>query len=156
MILLKHGRTTAGARTASLRKERRNEKERTAGNTEKADEYFTLAFEKYAEALAKEPTNFDATYSQGALYYNKAASMTAKLNELSNDYSSAGTKKYNAIKAEMDGYFKQALPFFLKAEELSPKDLNTMVALKEIYAREGQLDKSAEYKAKMEAAGSGQ
>jgi len=133
-----------------------NQKERTAGNTEKADEYFTLAFEKYAEALAKEPTNFDATYSQGALYYNKAASMTAKLNELSNDYSSAGTKKYNAIKAEMDGYFKQALPFFLKAEELSPKDLNTMVALKEIYAREGQLDKSAEYKAKMEAAGGGQ
>ena len=133
-----------------------NQKERTAGNIEKADEYFTLAFEKYAEALTKDPKNFDATYSQGALYYNKAASMTAKLNELSNDYSSAGTKKYNAIKAEMDGYFKQALPFFLKAEELSPKDLNTMVALKEIYAREGQLEKSAEYKAKMEAAGSGQ
>ena len=129
-----------------------NQKERGAGNIEKADEYFNLAFEKYAEALVKDPTNFDATYSQGALYYNKAASMTNKLNELSNDYSSAGTKKYNTIKAEMDGYFKQALPFFLKGEELNPKDLNVMVALKEIYARDGQLEKSAEYKAKMEAA----
>ncbi len=129
-----------------------NQKERGLGNTEKADEYFNLAFEKYAEALAKDSTNFDATYSQGALYYNKAASMTNKLNEFSNDYSSAGTKKYNAVKSEMDGYFKQALPFFLKAEELSPKDLNTMVALKEIYARDGQLEKSAEYKIKMEAA----
>ena len=62
-------------------------------------------------------------------------------------------KKYNAIKAEMDGYFKEALPYFLKAEELDPKDQNTMIALKEIYAREGQLDKSAEYKAKLEALG---
>ena len=130
-----------------------NQKERAAGNIEKADEYFSSAFDYFTQALAKDPKNFDATYSQGALYYNKAASMTAKLNELGNDYSSAGTKKYNAIKAEMDGYFKEALPYFLKAEELDPKDQNTMIALKEIYAREGQLDKSAEYKAKLEALG---
>jgi len=129
-----------------------NQKERSAGNLEKADEYFNSAFDYFTQALARDPKNFDATYSQGALYYNKAASMTAKLNELGNDYSSAGTKKYNAIKAEMDGYFKQALPYFIKAEELDPKDQNTMIALKEIYAREGQLDKSAEYKAKLEAA----
>jgi hypothetical protein len=130
-----------------------NQKERTAGNVEKADEYFNLAFDYFSQALAKDPKNFDATYSQGALYYNKAASMTAKLNELSNDYSSAGTKKYNALKAEMDDYFKQALPFFLKAEEIDPKDQNTMIALKEIYAREGQLEKSGEYKTKLEQLG---
>jgi Flp pilus assembly protein TadD len=130
-----------------------NQKERAAGNTEKADEYFNLAFDYFKQALAKDPKNFDATYSQGALYYNKAASMTAKLQELSNDYSSAGTKKYNAIKAEMDGYFTQALPYFVSAETLDPKDQNTMIALKEIYAREGKLDKSAEYKAKLEALG---
>jgi len=120
----------------------------------KADEYFNSAYDYFSQALAKDPKNFDARYSQGALYYNKAASMTTKLNELGSDYSSAGTKKYNAIKAEMDDYFIQALPYFLKAEELDPKDLNTMIALKEIYAREGQLDKSAEYKAKIEALGS--
>jgi len=131
-----------------------NQKERAAGNIEKADEYFNSAFDYFTQALAKDSKNFDATYSQGALYYNKAASMTTKLNELGNDYSSAGTKKYNAIKAEMDGYFTQALPYFLKAEELDPKDQNTMIALKEIYAREGKLEKSAEYKAKIEALGS--
>lgn len=130
-----------------------NQKERTAGNAEKADEYFNLAFDYFSQVLVKDPKNFDATYSQGALYYNKAASMTAKLNELGNDYSSAGTKKYNALKAEMDGYFKQALPYFLKAEQLDPKDQNTMIALKEIYAREGELEKSAEYKAKIDALG---
>lgn len=37
--------------------------------------------------------------------------MTAKLNELSNDFSSAGTKKYNAIKAEMDAEFKSLALF---------------------------------------------
>ena len=128
-----------------------NQKERSANNMEKAEEYFKLAYSYFEQVIAKDPKNFDAVYSQGALYYNKAASMTAKLNELSNDYSSAGTKKYNAIKTEMDDIFKQALPYFLKAEQADPKDQNTMIALKEIYAREGDLEKSAQYKAKLEA-----
>jgi tetratricopeptide (TPR) repeat protein len=117
---------------------------------QKADEYFKLAYSYFEQALSKDPKNFDAIYSQGALYYNKAASMTARLNELSNDFSSAGTKKYNAIKAEMDGYFKEALPFFLKAEQIDGKDQNTMIALKEIYARQGDLAKSNMYKEKLE------
>jgi tetratricopeptide (TPR) repeat protein len=129
-----------------------NQKERTEKNVEKADEYFELAYSYFKQALEKEPNNFDAVYSQGALYYNKAASMTALLNEVANDYTSAGTKKYNAIKAEMDGYFEQALPYFLKAEELNPKDINTMIACREIYARMGDLDKSAAYKEKIEMA----
>ena len=78
--------------------------------------------------------------------------MTSELNKLSNDFSAAGTKKYNAIKSEMEGIFEQGLPFFQKAEELDPNDLNTMIALKEIYARKGKMDKAAEYKAKIEAA----
>jgi Tfp pilus assembly protein PilF len=128
-----------------------NQTERASGNMAKADEYFGFAYDYFKQALEKDPTSFDAVYSQGALYYNKAASMTSKLNEIGNDYSSAGTKKYNAIKAEMDGYFKEALPYFLKAEGLNSKDLNTMIALKEIYAREGNLEKSGEYKTKIEA-----
>ena len=130
-----------------------NQKERDGGNNAKADEYFNLAFDYFGQALSKDPKNFDATYSQGALYYNKAAGMVSKLNALSNDFTPAGTKKYNALKEEMDGYFKQALPYFLKAEELDPKDINTLIALKEVYARSGDFEKSNAYKAKMEAAG---
>ncbi|MEZ4909929.1 MAG: hypothetical protein R2774_03605 [Saprospiraceae bacterium] len=128
-----------------------NQQERTAGNTAKADEYFDLAMTYFGQALQKDPNNFDAKYSQGALYYNKAASLTSKLNEVANDFSSAGTKKFNDIKAEMDGLFNKALPYFLDAEKLNGTDMNTMIALKEIYARTGDLEKSSTYKAKLEA-----
>ncbi|MDF1696337.1 MAG: hypothetical protein P1U56_10910 [Saprospiraceae bacterium] len=135
-----------------------NVQERTAGNFDKADEYFAEAFKYYGEAIAKDPSNFDAVYSQGALYYNKAASYTDRINELANDFSAAGTKKYNDLKAEMDGFFDEAMPFFLKANEMKPDDLNTLIALKEIHARKDQLDVANEYKAKIEAlqAGGGQ
>jgi tetratricopeptide (TPR) repeat protein len=128
-----------------------NQGERTAGNIEKADEYFDNAKKYYTEALEKDPTNFDAVYSQGALYYNKAASLTGAINALANDFSAAGTKKYDALKAEMDGYFETATPYFLKAEGMNGKDLNTLIALKEINARSNKMDKVAEYKAKIEA-----
>ncbi len=132
-----------------------NQTERTAGNTAKADEYFDEAMKYYSQALEKDPTNFDAVYSQGALYYNKAASLTGAINELANDFSAAGTKKYDALKAKMDGYFNEAMPYFLKAEGMNGKDLNTLIALKEIYARSSKMDKVAEYKAKMDAAQAG-
>ena len=40
---------------------------------------------------------------------------------------------------------------FLKAEEVDPTDKNTMIALREIYARKNQLDKAGEYAKKLEA-----
>ncbi len=132
-----------------------NQTERTAGNTAKADEYFGEALKYYTQALEKDPTNFDAVYSQGALFYNKAASLTGAINDLANDFSAAGTKKYDALKAEMDGYFNEATPYFLKAEGMNGNDLNTLIALKEINARSSKMEKVAEYKAKIEAVQAG-
>jgi len=128
-----------------------NQGSRDAGDLAKADEYFAESMSYYDQALAKDPANFDAVYSQGALYYNKAASLTGKINELANDFSAAGTKKYDALKKEMDGYFGEAMPYFIKAEGMNGKDLNTLVALREIYARQSKMDKVGEYKAKIEA-----
>ena len=115
-----------------------------------AEENFNKAMSYYKQALEKDPKSFDAVYSIGALWYNKAASYSVDLNALSNDYSSAGTKKYEAIKSKMDETFAKALPFFLQAEQLNGKDVNTLVALKEIYARQDKLDIVEQYKQKLD------
>lgn len=128
-----------------------NQKEREAGNVEKADSYFAKSFDYYKQALAKDPTNFDAAYSQGALYYNKAAGLTSRINSLSEDYSSEGLKKYEALKAEMEGLFDTALPFFLAAEKINDKEPNVLIALKEIFAKKGDFEKSQSYKERLEA-----
>ena len=125
-------------------------KEKEAGNMPKSMEYFNEAKNYYGQALKLDDKNFDATYSIGALYYNQAAALTEKINALSNDYSSEGTKKYNLAKKEMEDLFLLALPYFEKAETLNGSDVNTLIALKEIYARQGKFDKSNEYKAKIE------
>lgn len=131
------------------------QKEFKAGNLEKATEYFDEALEYYNQTLQRDPKDFDAQYSIGALYYNRAANMTSELNELSNDFSKEGMKKYEAKKAEIFEEFDKALPYFQKAESLDPNSLNTLIALKEIYARKDDLDTSNKFKERMEKVQSG-
>lgn len=106
----------------------------------------------YQQAMTIDAKSFDAVYSIGALWYNKAAAYSVELNALSSDYTPAGTKKYEAKKAQMDEAFNKAMPFFIQAEQIQPNDLNTLVALKEIYARQEKYDKVEEYKQKFEKA----
>ncbi|MEL6389717.1 MAG: hypothetical protein AAFQ02_06120 [Bacteroidota bacterium] len=125
-----------------------------AGETEKVTEYFEKALGYYERVTNADPQNFDAHYSLGALYYNRAAELTPSLNDAANDFSAAGTKKYDEIKERMSGFFDQALPYFLKADEINSEDSNTLIALKEIYVRKDDFKKSNEYKERLEALGS--
>ncbi len=125
---------------------------KSEGDEVKATEYFNKALADYNGVLAKDAENFDATYSIGALYYNKAAGMADGINKLASDYSKAGTAKYDAAKKEMDAIFGEALPFFEAADKINGNDMNTLIALKEIYARQSNFEKSNEYKSKIEAA----
>ncbi|HMG14770.1 MAG TPA: hypothetical protein VK590_04960 [Saprospiraceae bacterium] len=126
------------------------QKEIEAGNTAKAKEDFDNAESYYKQSLEKDPKNFDANYSLGTLFYNKAASVTKQLNALADDMSKDGQKKYEAKKAEMTALFEQALPYFQKGENLEPNDKNTLIALKEISARMSDRTKSGEYKKRLE------
>ena len=123
------------------------------GDKENAQVNFDKALGYFNKALELEPENFDAIYSIGALYYNAAANMTKEINEFANDFSKEGTKKYNEIKAVMDNKFEESLPYFEKAEKLNPNDGSVLQALSEIYARKNMLDKSVEYKERIEALG---
>ena len=97
-----------------------------------------------------DPKNVEALYSIGALYYNKAALTSQKMNALSEDYSKEGLKKFNDLKAQVFKQFDESLPYFQRAEALNPNDTNTLIALKEIYAKKDQLDLSKEFKTRLE------
>jgi len=132
------------------------QREAEAGNEEKAKEYFDNALKYYNQALDKDPKFFDAVYSIGALYYNKAASLTKEMQELEEDYSREGLKKYEAKREEVFSFFDKALPYFKKAESINPNDVNTLIALKEIFARKDDLDTSNEIKVRLENVQAGQ
>ncbi len=123
-----------------------------AKNAAVGEEYFNKAMSYYQQGMTIDAKSFDAVYSIGALWYNKAAAYSVELNNMSSDYSPAGTKKYEAKKAQMDESFAKAMPFFIQAEQIMPNDVNTIVALKEIYARQEKYDKVEEYKQKLEKA----
>lgn len=121
-----------------------------AEDDELAKAHFDKALSYFNKAIEMEPDNFDAIYSIGALYYNSAANMTKDINKYANDFSKEGTKKYNEIKEKMDALFEESLPYFLKAESINPKDPGVLQALSEIYARKNDLEKSMEYKKRLE------
>lgn len=107
-----------------------NDKKDAEANTN-----FEEAKKYYDEAVRVDSKSMDAYYAMGTLYYNKAALLTQEMNAMAEDFTPAGIKKYDAKKKEILDLFEQALPYFQKAEALDPNDVNTLIALKEIYAR---------------------
>ena len=89
-------------------------------------------------------------YSIGALYYNRAAATTKEMNALADDYSKAGLKKYDELRKLVLTQFDEALPYFKQAEALNANDRNTLIALKEIFARKDDLPTSTEFKNRLE------
>ncbi|MBS1657573.1 MAG: tetratricopeptide repeat protein [Bacteroidetes bacterium] len=106
----------------------------------------TNARKSYEEAIAKDPNNFNAFYRLGASYYNRAVDLNNQMNKLDLNQQ----KVYDQLKGQRDSYFKQALPYLEKAYKLDPKDEDTLGALKELYARLGQMDKSNQMKKELE------
>lgn len=111
----------------------------SAKDTQKDYEGARAAYEKAAEL---NPEYFDAYYNLGAIYYNQAAEITKKMNELGLDEQT----EYDKLQLESIELFKQALPFFEKGHGINATDRNTIIALKEIYAKMGDFDKSNEMK----------
>ncbi len=108
---------------------------------------FDKASESYQAALDLNPEYFDPYYNLGAIYYNQAAEKTKEMNELDlNDQAN-----YDRLKKESDDLFVQALPYFEKALQIR-EDKSTLIALKEIYARQGNNDKYKEMDDKIKAA----
>lgn len=116
----------------------------------------------YLAALKIDPSNIGYSYNTGALYFNKATEVNNQMNKVTGT-SAAEVKKYDELKAQRDKYFEQAIPYLEKTYlALDPKvsSLNdddrfyyqsSLVALREIYARQNKLDKAKELKDKLDA-----
>jgi len=101
------------------------------GNTEAA----LAAFDK---AIELDPTMADAYAGKGRLYFNKAVKLSEEANKIKD------TRLYNAESKKVDEVFKQSLPFFKKAAELNPKEIEFKKTLKTLYYR---LKMDAEFEA---------
>ncbi|MFK8010299.1 MAG: hypothetical protein AB8H03_28350 [Saprospiraceae bacterium] len=117
-------------------------------DVEKAKGYFAKAEDYYKQALEIDDKSFEALYSLGELNYNRAAALVLKYNDLP---LTASQREADTLKSEYQNAFEKALPFFLKADDLNSKDFNTILALKEIYAKKDDFETSNKYKARLES-----
>ncbi|MFK8055548.1 MAG: tetratricopeptide repeat protein [Saprospiraceae bacterium] len=115
----------------------------------KALSYEEKSIGYYKEVLSRDDKNLDATYSIGSMYYNTAVKKAGVMNGLGT--SKAEQSQYDALNAEIKVLFDKALPYFEQAIALDGSDRNTLIALKEIYARKNDYAKSKEYGARLDA-----
>ncbi len=102
----------------------------------------------YEQAIAIEPNSFDAQYRLGAMYYNQAVEINNTMNKLDLNQQ----KQYDLLKVQRDATFRKSLPYLENAHLQDPKDMDTMIALKELYARLNMNDKLEDIKRQIEAA----
>jgi len=102
---------------------------------------FEQAEKSYMKAIEIKSDYFDAHYNLGALYVNTAATVMEEANKL----PITETQKYDELKAKADLLLDKALPELEIAEKLNPTDRNTLITLKQLYARKSNADKIKEY-----------
>jgi hypothetical protein len=127
-----------------------SKKASTEGDEAKAKSLEAEAMTYYNKTLDMDSKNVDAIYSIGANFYNKAAELTKELQKLGSDMSKAGMKKYDDKEKEVLAAFDKALPYFQRAESVNANDQNTLIALKEIFARKNDLKMSGEFKKRLQ------
>jgi tetratricopeptide (TPR) repeat protein len=98
----------------------------------------------YQKAIELDPGYFDPNYNLGAMYFNEAAEMANKANDLKSN------TEYEKAKKAYEAKFRQSQPYLEKALEINPKDMNTMISLKQLYARLNEMEKYEKVKKMME------
>ncbi|MFN4234361.1 MAG: tetratricopeptide repeat protein [Bacteroidia bacterium] len=111
------------------------EKDKKQPSDAEYKDYIAKAEQAYKKAIEIKPDYFDAIYNLGALYFNQGV----KINDAAQTI--ADNAKYAAEIKKADEKFNIALPYLEKALEIQPNDKNTLLSLKQLYARTGQTDK---------------
>jgi len=101
------------------------------------------AEDNYKKALELEPNSAVNLFNLGRVYYNEAAN---KLNEAN---LITDTRLYNEAKTVVKGLFEKARPYFEKAHQMEPKEMDFMFGLRGIYYNLDMGKEFAEIEAKM-------
>jgi tetratricopeptide (TPR) repeat protein len=89
----------------------------------------------YEKALEMKVDYPEPMIGIGRLYYNRAVALLDEASNISD------TQLYNAEKMRADQIFRESLPYFEKAAELSPDDRETKMTLRSLYYRLQMDDK---------------
>lgn len=107
------------------------------GNLNENQGHYNEALADFAIALEKDPKMADAEAGKGRVYYNQAV----KLNEAA---AYLDGKEYKKALDEMNGLFRQSMPYFENAHKMEPTNRDYMITLKTLYYR---FEMTAEYEA---------
>jgi hypothetical protein len=99
------------------------------GNLDESVGNYDSALASFDKAIELDPTMADAWAGKGRLYYNKAVRMAEESNKIKD------VRLYNAEMKKVDAAFKESIPFFKKATELNPKEVEYKKTLKTLYYR---------------------
>lgn len=86
------------------------------------------AEENFQKALAIDPQYGDAVIGLGRIYYNQAASVQSEANAITGSQA-----EYDKANQKAQELFKKALPYFEKAVQIEPDNMQYLVALRGIY-----------------------
>jgi tetratricopeptide (TPR) repeat protein len=107
------------------------------------------ALSAYDKAIALKSDNFDAYFMSGVVWYDQGKATLDEMNQLG--MSKAELKKYDALAKIKDDFFRSSLPYFEKAYEINPKDVETVKALWEVYRQLKNREKTMEMKEALDA-----
>jgi hypothetical protein len=112
------------------------------GNLDEAIGNIDQAIASFDKALQLDSTIAEAWGGKGRLYFNKAVKMSDEANKIKD------VKAYNAEMKNVDAAFKVSIPYFQKAAQLKPSDIEFKRTLKTLYYR---LKKDPVFEAKYDA-----
>ncbi len=102
------------------------------------------AIQKFAKSLELNPTQFESAYNTGLCYVNIANNDLDKANQITDN------KQYEIAKAAAIEEYRNAIPFFQKAEVANPTNRATLEFLREIYFKLKMMPEYQAYKKKIE------
>lgn len=107
-------------------------------------EFLALAKETYNKILTIDPNNISANFNMGILFYTQAINL---INQL--DYG-VDLRVLNDAQDNSISLFRESLPFMEKAYMLDPNRKETLYGLSGIYFSLNEIEKSNEFKQKLE------